>query len=318
LRAVRQYEFGPPSVLRLEDVPDPVPAEGFALVRVEASGVHFIDTVIRRGIQMGPMPLPSLPMTPGREVAGVVSGGEWDGRRVVAHLGPASGGYAELAAAPVAALHERPSGLSADLAVAMIGTGRTAMSILSTAAITAQDTVLVTAAAGGLGTLFVQAALHAGATVVGAAGGPRKVARVGAGAPATPPRLFAVDYLASDFADQVRAAVDSVSVVLDGVGGEVRRTAVELLRPGGRLVHYGWSSGDRTPLDEATLAARGVDAVFALGLPADQRALETAALQQAAAGRLVPALQRFALADAATAHAAIEARETVGKVVLIP
>jgi NADPH2:quinone reductase len=311
VRAIRQYEFGPPSVLRVEDVPDPVAGDGFALIRVEASGVHFIDTVIRRGVQMGPMPLPALPMTPGREVAGVVDGGEWDGRRVVAHLGPASGGYASLAAAPVEALHARPDGLSADLAVAMIGTGRTAVSILSAAEITAGDTVLVTAAAGGLGTLFVQAARHAGATVVGAAGGARKVTRL-------PDEIVAVDYREPGWADEVRAAVGSVSVVLDGVGGEVRRTAVELLRPGGRLVHYGWSSGDRTPLDEAGLAARGIAAIFALGLPADQRALESEALQAAADGRLVPALQRFALADAAAAHAAIEARETVGKVVLIP
>ena len=129
---------------------------------------------------------------------------------------------------------------------------------------------------------------------------------------------MAVDYREPGWADEVRAAVGSVSVVLDGVGGDVRRTAVELLRPGGRLVHHGWSSGDRTPLDEAGLATRGIAAIFALGLPADQRALETEALQAAADGRLVPALQRFALADAAAAHAAIEARQTVGKVVLIP
>jgi NADPH:quinone reductase len=311
VRAVRQYEFGAPSVLRVEDVPDPVAGDGFALVRVEASGVHFIDTVIRRGVRMGPMPLPELPMTPGREVAGVVDGGEWAGRRVVAHLGPASGGYASRAVAPISALHERPDGLSADLAVAMIGTGRTAVSILSAAAITADDTVLVTAAAGGLGTLFVQAALGAGATVVGAAGGARKTARL-------PSAVVAVDYLDPTWADQVRAAVGSVSLVLDGVGGDVRRAAVELLRPGGRLVHHGWSSGDRSPLDEEALAARGIESTFALGLPADQRALETEALQAAADGRLVPALQRFSLTDAAAAHTAIEARETVGKVVLIP
>jgi NADPH2:quinone reductase len=146
---------------------------------------------------------------------------------------------------------------------------------------------------------------------VGAAGGARKVGRLPAG-------IVRADYLEPRWGDQVREAVGSVSLVLDGVGGEVRHRAVALLRPGGRLVHFGWSSGDRTPLDEEALAARGITAVFALGLPSDQRALETTALAAAAAGRLVPALQRFALADAAAAHAAIEARGTVGKVVLVP
>ena len=109
-----------------------------------------------------------------------------------------------------------------------------------------------------------------------------------------------------------------VTVVMDGVGGSVRRAAAGLLAPGGRLVHYGWSSGDRTPLDEEALAARGITSTFALGVPGDQRELEAEALAAAASGRLVPALQRFALTDAAAAHAAIEARATTGKVVLIP
>lgn len=168
--------------LRFDDAPDPAPGVGQVRVAVEAAGVHLVDTTIRRG-QAGPMPLPELPMTPGREVAGVVDAvgigvdEPWLGRRVVAHLGPASGGYAATALAPAAALHALPPGLDAPAAVAMIGTGRTALGILDTAALGA-DVVLVTSAAGGMGALFVQAARAAGARVVGLAGGPAKLDRV--------------------------------------------------------------------------------------------------------------------------------------------
>ena len=129
MHAIVQHAFGPAENLRYEETEDPVPAAGQVRIAVEAAGVHFIDTRIREGFSSGPLGAPSLPMTPGREVAGVVDAGEetWLRRRVVAHLGPASGGYAELAVAPVSALHELPDGLSAEAAVAMIGTGRTAV-----------------------------------------------------------------------------------------------------------------------------------------------------------------------------------------------
>src|SRR6266545_4221511 len=222
MHAIRLHAFGPAENLRYEDVPDPEPASEQVRIVVEASGVHLIDTRIRSGIAMGRLPLPDLPTIPGREVAGTVDAtgpgvdADWVGRRVVAHLGAASRGYAELAVAPVDALHEIPDHLAADAAVAMIGTGRTAMLILDTASLTTDDVVLVMAAAGGLGSLFVQAARNAGSVVVGAAGGPGKVERVRAlDADA------AVDYLAPDWPEHVRDALGdrSVTVVLDGVGG---------------------------------------------------------------------------------------------------
>ena len=114
MRAIRQYEFGPAATLRYEQVDDPVPGEGQVRIAVAASGVHLVDTTIRSGISGGPFPLPELPMTPGREVAGVVDAvgtgvpEGWLGRRVVAHLGQASGGYAELALCAAASLHELP------------------------------------------------------------------------------------------------------------------------------------------------------------------------------------------------------------------
>jgi NADPH:quinone reductase len=136
VHAIRLHAFGPPENLRYEETDDPAPGEDQVRIAVQASGVHLIDTTLRSGIQMGPVPLPELPAIPGREVAGFVDrvgpgvDDEWTGRRVVAHLGPASGGYAELAVAPVSALHEVPDHVGLDVAVAMVGTGRTAVGIL--------------------------------------------------------------------------------------------------------------------------------------------------------------------------------------------
>src|SRR5262245_40277154 len=139
MHAIRQYEFGGPETLRYEEAPDPVPDAGQVRIRVEAAGVHLVDTMIRRGTSSGPLPPPDLPMTPGREVAGPVDGvgpnvdEAWVGRRVVAHLGPASGGYASLAIANEGELIALPPNVDAEAAVAMIGTGRTTLAILDVA-----------------------------------------------------------------------------------------------------------------------------------------------------------------------------------------
>ena len=326
MHAIRLHAFGPAANLRYEEVEDPRPGPGQARIAVAAAGVHLIDTTLRAGRPMGPLALPDLPTIPGREVAGTVDavGPEvderWVGRRVVAHLGPASGGYAELAVRETEALHVLPDGLADDAAVAMIGTGRTAQAILEVAALTAHDIVLVTAAAGGLGSLLVQAARNAGATVVGVAGGPAKVQRV-----AQLGAAVAVDYSAPDWSDAVRAALDGreVTVALDGVGGALGRGALELLGAGGRLILFGFSSGAPTELSAGDLFARGITASAAIGAqiaqrPGGLRDLEEQALAAAADGRLVPLVQRFALAQAAAAHEAMESRATVGKTVLVP
>jgi NADPH:quinone reductase len=326
MHAIRLHAFGPAANLRYEEVEDPRPGPGQARIAVAAAGVHLIDTTLRAGRPMGPLALPDLPTIPGREVAGTVDAvgpdvdESWVGRRVVAHLGPASGGYAELAVRETEALHTLPDGLADDAAVAMIGTGRTAHAVLEVAALTAQDVVLVTAAAGGLGSLLVQAARNAGATVVGVAGGPAKVQRV-----AQLGATVAVDYSAPDWSDAVRAALDGreVTVALDGVGGALGRGALELLGPGGRLILFGFSSGAPTDLSAGDLFARGITASAAIGAriaqrPGGLRDLEEQALAAAGDGRLVPLVQRFALAHAAAAHEAIESRATVGKTVLVP
>src|SRR5215471_18449417 len=134
--AIRQHEFGPAENLRFEPAPDPSPGEGQVRVKVAAAGVHLIDTFFRAGIPLGGHPLAELPATPGREVAGQVDalgpgvGPEWLGRRVVAHLGPAGGGYAEYAIADVGALHVLADDLGFPAAVALVGTGRMTMGLL--------------------------------------------------------------------------------------------------------------------------------------------------------------------------------------------
>jgi NADPH2:quinone reductase len=326
MHAIRLHAFGPAENLRYEQVDDPRPGPGQARIAVAAAGVHLIDTVLREGRPMGPLPLPELPTIPGREVAGVVDAlgpgvdERWLGRRVVAHLGPASGGYAELAVRDADALHAVPDGVADDAAVAMIGTGRTALAVLEVAQLTAADVVLVTAAAGGLGSLLVQAARNAGATVVGVAGGPDKVQRVGELGVAV-----AVDYSAPGWSDAVREALDGreVTVALDGVGGALGRGALELLAVGGRLILFGFASGAPTELSAGDLYSRGLTVSAAIGAriaqrPGGVRDLEERALAAAAEGRLVPLVQRFPLAQATAAHTAIEARATVGKTVLVP
>jgi len=324
MKAIRQYEFGPAENLRYEDIPDPEPAQGQVRVTVEAAGVHLIDTKIRQGVSYGPPP--ELPMTPGREIAGTVellgSGVEdsWLGKRVVGHLGMASGGYAEKAVIAVTSLHEVADSVSASAAVASIGTGRTALVALDVAKVTDDDFVLVTAAASGMGNLLVQAARHLGATVIGLAGGAGKVARVrelGA--------AVAVDYCQPGWPDRVREALGhrQVSLVLDGVGGDVLDRAAELVWRGGRIVSFGWASGQPSTLNPAALSERGIEQSWVVGPKAapmgDSRELETRSLAASTNGVWVPLLNPpYKLAEAVAAHTAVETRGTVGKVVLIP
>jgi NADPH2:quinone reductase len=138
MHAIRQYVFGPVDNLRYDEVPDLVPGPGEVRIAVGAAGVHVMDTVLRAGLEGG-LPLPELPMTPGREVAGTVDAvgdgvdGTWRGRRVAAYLGhERSGGYAEFAVADSDSLLVVPDGMGDAEAVAMIGTGRTVVGILET------------------------------------------------------------------------------------------------------------------------------------------------------------------------------------------
>ncbi|MGX1131536.1 NADPH2:quinone reductase [Streptomyces glaucescens] len=326
MHAIRLHAFGPAGNLTHEEVPDPVPGPGQVRIAVAAAGVHLLDTAIREGMQ-GPLPeLPALPTVPGREVAGVVDAlgegvdGGWLGKRVVAHLGFAPGGYAELAVTDAERVHEIPGDLDFAQAVAMIGTGRTAMGIVQFAEPGPDDVVVIPAAAGGIGTLLVQYAKNAGATVVGLAGGPGKAALVQANG-----ADLAVDYKDPSWPEKVRAWLGgrTATIVFDGVGGDAARESVALLGPGGRHIVFGWSGeglhdGSAYLVEGVSEQVLGPVMMRKAGGPNPVRTLELRALAEAAAGRLVPAVQRFPLAEAAAAHRALENRGTTGKVVLEP
>ncbi|AYF73875.1 oxidoreductase [Nocardia yunnanensis] len=325
MRAIRLHRFGPAENLRFETLPDPEPSAGQVRIAVRAAGVHLLDTSLRQGVQAGPQPLPELPTVPGREIAGIVDrvgtgvDESWLGRRVVAHIGQVPGGYAELVVTEAERLHAIPDGLDDGAAVAMIGTGRTALGILGFAEVGPETVAVVTSAAGGIGTLLVQYLVAAGATVIGLAGGQAKADQVyenGAD--------LALDYRDPAWPQAVRARYGDrpATLLFDGVGGQVATDAVELLGKGGVRLVFGWSGG-QVELDDRALAEQGVTSQVVLGPPmlaraGGLRALETRALAEAAAGRLRPAVHSFPLAEAARAHRELEERRTTGKVVLIP
>jgi NADPH:quinone reductase len=310
MQVVWLTRFGGPEVLVAGEVPDPVPGPGQVLIDVAFANVTFVETQMRGG--SGPFPV-TPPVVLGNGVGGAVAavGPGADpallGRRVVSTTG-GSGGYAQRVAVDAAALVAVPEGVALDDAVALLADGRTAVMLVEAAAPRPGERVLVEAAAGGVGTLLVQLARDAGATVVAAAGGARKVRiALDLGAAA------AVDYLEPGWP----ARAGGVDVVFDGVGGEVAREAFDLLGPGGRMLSFGLASGAWADVPEDEAARRGVRLIRPRPDPARLPELTGRALALAAAGRLRPIIgQRFALADAASAHAAIESRSTVGKTLL--
>jgi NADPH2:quinone reductase len=257
--------------------------------------------------------LPALPAILGNGVGGTVaSRGAGPGRRVVTSLN-GTGGYAERVASPASRLIDVPDALATRDAVALLADGRTALALAARADLRAGETVLVEAAGGGVGTLLVQIARNAGARVVALAGHPRKLALArDLGADLT------VDYRHDGWERQVRDATGQVDVVFDGVGGDIGLAAFGLLGAGGRFCPFGMASGSFAPVSaEQAKAWRISLRSGAAASPEELAALTRTALGEAAAGRLRPVVgQEFDLAEAAAAHAAIEARETIGKTLL--
>lgn len=317
MRAVVIREFGPPEVLEPAEVDDVRAGPGEVVIDVEFASVTFVETQVRAGRPPHPSMLPALPAILGNGVGGTVPGSAamGSGRRVVASLN-GTGGYAERAVSPAPRLIEVPDGLAMRDAVALLADGRTALALAERAGLRAGDTVLIEAAAGGVGTLLVQIARNAGARVVALAGGRGKlelVRNLGAD--------LAVDYGRDGWEKQVRDAAGEVDVVFDGVGGDLGLAAFGLLRPGGRFCPFGMASGSFAPVTPELARARQVAMRAPWGgaaaSPDELAALARTALAEAAAGRLRPVIgQEFELAAAARAHAAIEARATVGKTLL--
>ena len=318
MRAIVMTEFGDPQVLQPVDVPAPVAAAGEVVIAVEFANVTFVETQLRAGRPPHPSMLPALPVILGNGVGGTVAelgagvDRELAGRRVVASLS-GRGGYAERAVADAQRLVEVPASLPLRDAVALLADGRTALALTRLAGVTEGDTVLVEAAAGGVGTLLLQFSRNAGARVVALAGGERKLrlARdLGADVVA--------DYTQAGWERQVRAAAGPVQVVFDGVGGDVGLAASGLLAPGGRFCPFGMASGAFAPVTPELARASGITVLRgAVPAAAELTALVADVLAEAAAGRVRPVIgQEFSLARAAAAHAAIEGRLTIGKTLL--
>jgi NADPH2:quinone reductase len=301
MRAVVLAEFGPPENLRPADVPDPVPGPDQVLIEVRIANITFIETQLRAGRGPNPAMLPRLPAILGNGVGGVLATGEL----VVSTTG-GTGGYAERVAVSAQTPVPVPTALELPDAVALLADGRTAIALIEAAAVQPGETVLVEAAAGGVGSLLVQLARNRGARVIAAVGSPRKQKQAQElGADIT------VDYTEPDWPSRIPLA----DVVFDGVGGEIARQAATRLAPGARMVMYGAASGSfaNIPPAEGITLIRGAQVT-----PERMRDLTIAALGEAAQGRLRPLIgQTFSLDRAADAHAAIERRETVGKTLLI-
>ena len=322
MKALRAQSPGGPEVLRYEDVPRPEPKAGEAVVKIEAAGVNFIDVYHRTGAYKA-----SFPLTLGQEGAGTVAavGPEVAGVRVgdrVASVAMA-GSYAQYAAAPAEKLVALPERISFEQAAAAMLQGMTAQYLTSsTYLLKAGDTCLVHAAAGGVGQLLCQVAKIHGATVIATAGGQEKTGiALQAGADEV------IDYKTEDFEEKVKRITGGkgVRVVYDSVGKVTFEKGLNCLARRGMMVLFGQSSGGVGPIDPQVLNQKG--SVY-LTRPSlfHYVALREELLERSSQvlgwirdGVLkLTIFREMPLAQAAEAHRMLEARQTAGKVLLIP
>jgi NADPH2:quinone reductase len=315
--------FGP-EVRTLRELPTPTPGSGQALIRIEASGVNFIDTYLREGRYPA-----QLPFIPGQEAAGVVTALGPDtaaspvkvGDRVV--YSNVLGTYAQFAVAPVSRLIAIPDGITSQQAAAAILQGMTAHYLShSTYVIQPGDPILIHAGAGGVGLLLIQMAKRLGARIFTTVSTEEKAALArAAGADET------ILYTREDFPTRVRELTNGqgVPVVYDSVGKTTFDGSLACLRPRGLMALYGGSSGAVPPFDLIKLSTTGslyVTRPTLKDYTATRTELELRAgdvLRWVADGSLKLRFEHtYPLADAAQAHRDLEGRKTTGKVLLIP
>jgi NADPH:quinone reductase len=321
MKAIRVHQHGGAEALRYEDVSQPTPGKGEAVIEVYVSGVNFVDTYFRSGLYKPA----SLPYTPGAEASGVVSAvGEGvsdlkPGDRVAyaTHMGS----YAEFAAVPAWKLVKIPAEVDFKTAAALMLQGMTSHYLAySTFPLQKGQTALVHAGAGGVGLLLIQMARQLGATVYTTVGSPAKaeLAR-GAGANET------INYSEQDFEAEVKKLTGGrgVDVVYDSVGVTTFEKSLNCLRPRGMMVSFGQSSGPVPPFDPIILSAKGSLFLTRPNLAAyaaNKEEVQWRAgdlFKWAGAGQLkVKADHVYPLADAARAHQDLEGRRTSGKVLL--
>ncbi len=322
MKAMRINETGGPEVMHLEEIETPVPGEGEVLIKVAAAGVNYADLAQRQGAYLTRT---RTPITLGAEVAGTIASlgpgvsTPAEGSSVVAFV---NGGYAEYAVAQATTVIPIPPGLDFTQAAAFPVQGLTAYQLLRESAhIQPGESVLVHAAAGGVGTLAIQLAKLMGAgIVVGTASNDRKldlIRQLGADA--------AINYTEDNWVEQVKNATrgQGTDIILEMVGGEIAEQSLKCLAPFGRMVIYGAASGKIAQFSGIQLMYKN-QAIIGYWLTsqlqrADRIAMAAMELMQfLASGKLqIIVGQTFPLAEAAQAHQAVAERRTMGKVVLL-
>jgi NADPH2:quinone reductase len=317
--AIRVHELGGPEVLKWEEIEVGEPGPGEVKIRQEAAGLNYIDVYHRTGLYPQP-----LPFTPGTEGAGVVESigpdvsGLSPGDRV-AYAGPV-GGYAAERLIAADRLIKLPHAISSEQAAAMMLQGMTAHMLLrSVHRVQRGETILIHAAAGGVGLIVCQWAKALGATVIGT---------VGSDAKAELARAHGCDhpivYTRQDFVAEVDRITGGAKlpVVYDSVGKDTFLQSLDCLAPRGMMVTFGNSSGPVDPIEPGILAQKGslfLTRPTLFTYSARRADLETAArelFEVVESGKVkIEVKQRFALKDAAEAHRALEARQTSGSTV---
>ncbi|MEX4007809.1 quinone oxidoreductase family protein [Neoaquamicrobium sediminum] len=323
-KAIRVHEHGGPEVLRYEDHDAGKPGKGEALIRHTAIGLNFLDTYFRSGLYPAPA---GLPLIPGNEAAGEVlevgEGVDWvkPGDRV-AYVG-GLGAYAQERIIAADRLVKVPDGISDEDAAGMMLKGMTAeYLLLRTYPVKPGDTVLYHAAAGGVGLIFGQWARKLGVTLIGTVGSAEKAELAKAHG-----YEHVINYSEEDFVARVKEITGGkvCDVVYDSVGKDTFPASLDCLRVRGMFVSFGQSSGPIPPFNMAILSQKG--SLYATR-PTLFQYIATRDELQASANALFDVVksgdvkirvnQRYALADAAKAHADLEGRKTTGTTVLIP
>lgn len=324
MRAIVCPEHGPPAVMRLDELPDPVAGYREVVIRSEAIGVNFVDTMRRSGKHPS---APATPFTPGIEVVGhVVSVGDdvsrfRTGDRVIGRC-VTHGAYAELVVVEERFAVACPESIAAADAAGLFVTGQTALHALQTVGrVQSEETVLVTAAAGGVGQCAVQIAGILGATPVALVGSDAKrQPALEAGA------IAAVNCTRDGWWQEVLDITGQAGcdLVLESVGGAVGAGCLKCWAPGGRMVVFGKASGQSLTVSTSDLLF-GNRAVFglAVGTVIEDEVLMRCAMEQLFEWFLAGDLRihighRFLLSEAVAAHELIESRNSTGKIVLIP
>ncbi len=322
--AIRMYATGGPEVLTWEEYDPGTPGAGEVRVVHEAVGLNFIDVYHRSGLY----PLPSMPVIPGLEGAGVVDRvgegvEEFQKGDRVAYAGIPLGAYAEVRCIPAHRLVKLPDTITTHDAAGMMLQGMTARYLLKGCAhIGPKSTILIQAAAGGVGSLLCQWARHLGATAIGTVGSAEK-ARLAQENGCTHTILYREQDLVSAVKDITKG--QGVDVVYDSVGRTTFMQSLDCLRPMGIMVSFGQSSGSVGPIDPGLLAQKG--SLF-LTRPSlmhytakreDLLAHAQDLFEVITAGAVkIQIRQEYALKDAQTAHRDLEERKTTGSSILLP